>query len=239
MNGDLLTLAAVALIAGAASLRQRTAGSAARRQLLPPPRRDLPALRQRAELALTDADLAQRMFTGGDVLGELTFEEATVYDPRRVDALISQQIGNAFAEVFGARPGAMGVDMYLAGARLARQTHGGALPTAALVSLVQENLDRSLFGAWPRLPSEAKAHLRRNLHVFDAGFDGAAKIARQAARVTRGTPDNVEWMRLADYLTGHKPLLRTALAQGLPGPTGGHRRLGHGRPMLGGPYGQG
>jgi hypothetical protein len=53
--------------------------------------------------------------------------------------------------------------------------------------------------------------------------------------VTRGTPDNIEWLRLAAYLEGHKPMLRAALTEALPGPAGGRRRLGPGRRMLPGP----
>lgn len=234
LDGTWLALGAAAIVTAAGAVRRRGAANDDEPELLLPgqyrgtvdaPRpSQLPQLRRSAELAMPDTDLARRMLYGGDVLGELTFEQATVVDPRRVDALISQRIGRAFEQVFGHGADPMAEELYLAGVRFAREHHGGDLPTSAIVSLVQENLDRALFSTWPRLPGPMKAHIRANLHVFDAALDDAKKIAQRAARVTRGTDDNLEWTALAQHLEGHKPMLRAALAEGLPGPVAGRGR---------------
>jgi hypothetical protein len=197
---------------------------------------NFPQLRRTAELELPDRELARRIMAGTDVLGTMTFDEAAQVDPRRIDALISQRMGRAFSEVFGMGPGPEAEMMYLEGIQFARNANGGQLPASAVVSLIEENTDRALFATWPRMPSPMRAELRRNLHVFDEALDDAKDIAARAARATRGTPDNVEWSGLVEWLEGHKGMMRAALAQALPGPVGGQRpAFGGPRRMLPGP----
>ena len=201
----------------------------------------VPQLRQRAELALPDQQVWLIIANQADPLVGMTFERAAVEDPRRVDAMISQRIGAAFARIFGARPGPEAGELYLRGIEFAREVHGGELPVKALVSLVVENMDRALFNTFPRLPSFARAQLRRNLDVFDEALDEAAEIAVRASTVARRKgldEDSVAWRELAEYLEGHKAMMRQALAQGLPGPAG-RPMLGGARRMLPGPRGGG
>jgi len=223
-DGTWLALGALAAIGAAGAMRGRGSRVDLPEVWQEPGRRqhgNVPMLRQRAELALSDADLGHRIMTGGDVLGELSFEDAARVDPRRIDALISQRMGRAFAEVMGGNPGPEAEEMYLTSVRFARNAYGGDLPTRAIVSLIEENLDRSLFSTWPWLPESVKAHIRENLHVFNAALDEAVVIANQAAAATRNTPDNAEWQALAEHLEGHKPLMRTALStRRLDGPMG-------------------
>jgi len=202
-------------------------------------RRELAATRRQYELAMPDADLARRIIRGGDVLGNLTLQQAAIYDPRRIDALISQRMGRAFAEVMGGPAGPEAEELYLAGVGFARQNYGGDLPVRAIVSLIEENLDRALFSTWPLLPGHAKAHVRANLDAFDDAIDDSIAIVLEAARASRGTEDNPEWLALAEHLEGHKAQMRRALAEGLPGPAPGRRRRIGGRPRaLPGPRGR-
>jgi hypothetical protein len=197
----------------------------------------VPQLRRRADVALPDTVLWGLIASQGDVLSGMTFEQAVVEDPRRIDALISQQIGLAFAEVFGVPAGPEAGELYLMGIDFARQAHGGELPVRALVSLVEENMDRALFATFPRMPVFARAELRRRLPVFDAALDAGAAIARRAQTIARARglgEDSQAWRDLADYLEGHKDMIRHALAQGLPGPVA-RPMLPLGRRMLPGP----
>jgi len=199
--------------------------------LMPARQRALPQLRRRAELQLPDERLADILFDrDGDVLGGMTFERAVKQDPRRVDAKISQRIGEAFEQVFGPHQGDPAMkSLYLQGLDLARQTHEGQVPVKALVSLVEENLNRALYTTFPRMPHDARTVLRRSQPIFDAAFADAARMAAQASRAAAGTEDGPEWRALAEILAEHPQHMRRALGEVLPGPVGPRDR------MLGGP----
>ena len=199
--------------------------------LVPASQRALPQLRRRAELQLPDERLADILFDrDGDVLGGMTFERAVKQDPRRVDAKISQRIGEAFEQVFGPHQGDPFMKgLYLQGLQFARQTHEGRVPVKAMVSLVEENLNRALYNTFPRMPHDARIILRRSQPIFDAAFADAARMAAQASRAAAGTEDGPEWRALAEILAEHPQHMRRALAEALPGPVGPRDR------MLGGP----
>ena len=55
------------------------------------------AAQARAEAQLPDARLGELLFSDGDVLAGMSFREAVNFDPRRVDALITQRVNRAFA----------------------------------------------------------------------------------------------------------------------------------------------
>jgi hypothetical protein len=176
--------------------------------------------RRSAEMQLPDRQLARRIFSDGDVMGRMTFAQAARHDPRRVDALISQRIGRAFREVFGRGPGPEGEQLYLMGVDLARKSNQGAMPVKAIVSLVEENLDRALFSTFPRMPPPVKRQLRDQMPVFEEAFMDAGKIARDAMFAAEDPEDRREWKALAEYLEGHPAQMRVALADALPGPAG-------------------
>lgn len=193
-----------------------------------------PQLRQRAEIALPDAQLGRLTFRHGDVLAGMTFERAVKEDPRRIDSLIHQEMGDAFEEVFGQggplTPSPMMEQMHLQGLQMARDAGGGELTVAALVSLVEENMNRSLFASVPWMPEDVKAQLRRNMPAIERAVERAAQIADRAARVSSGTTDNPEWRALAEVLREHPMHLQRALVQALPGPA-----PRPGQRMVGGP----
>jgi len=194
----------------------------------------LPQIRQRAEIALPDAQLGRMTFRHGDVLAGMTFEQAVKADPRRIDSLIHQEMGNAFEEIFGEggplTPGPMMERMHLQGLEMAREAGGGELTVAALVSLVEENMNRSLYASVPWMPEGVKAQLRRNMPTIERAVERAAQIADRAARVSSGTSDNPEWRALAEILRDHPNHLNRALVQALPGPA-----PRPGQRMVGGP----
>jgi hypothetical protein len=245
-DGSIFALAAVAAVAAAASVKKRRGamnddievleqGAMVRHRA---PRTAAMQARRRAELQLPDRQLARRIFGRSDVLGRMSFEEAVNNDPRRVDALISQRVGQAFMEADG-RPspgGDMESMLYTEGMRLARQAGDGDLSVKALVSLTEENMNRALFAQFPRLPGFVKARLRDNIEVFDRGFEEAAQIAERAAQAANDYEDALEWTSLADFLRDHPQQIRVALADALPGPVG-RRMMPTPRRMLRGPRG--
>lgn len=182
--------------------------------------------RRQAELQMPDRQVARRIFSLENPLGRMTFEEAVNEDPRRIDALISQRVGQTFMEADGraATGGAMESALYLEGLRIARQFNDGNLPVKALVSLTEENMERALFTQFPRLPSFIKDHLRRQMHVFERGFNEAADIAMRASRVSQDPEDARDWRSLEEFLREHPDQIRRALSDALPGPVPGRQR---------------
>jgi hypothetical protein len=201
--------------------------------------------RRRAELDLPDRQLARRLFSDElpdeSVLGEMTFEEATGQDPRRVDALISRRVGQAFmdAGLRHRRGGDMESRLYLEGMRRAREgALGQPLSVKDLVALVERNMDEAMFSILPRLPRHVKDDFRRGLPELRRGFNEAAEIAARAARASEDYDDALEWTSLADYLRGHPAQIELALADALPGPVGRGALPGPaGRRMLPAPRG--
>jgi len=182
--------------------------------------------RRQAEMQMPDRQVARRIFSLENPLGRMTFEEAVNEDPRRIDALISQRVGQTFMEADGraATGGAMESALYLEGLRIARQFNDGSLPVKALVSLAEENMERALFTQFPRLPSFIKDHLRRQMHVFERGFNEAADIAMRASRVSQNPEDARDWRSLEEFLREHPDQIRRALSDALPGPVPGRQR---------------
>jgi hypothetical protein len=183
--------------------------------------------RRRAELDLPDRQLSRRIFSDEmpdeAVLGEMSFEQATNEDPRRIDALISRRVGQAFMDA-GLRPargGSMESTLYLEGMHLAREgALGQPLSVKDLVAMVERNMDRAMFSTLPMLPPHVKDMFRRGLPELRRGFNEAAQIATRAAQSSDDYEDSLEWTALADYLRGHPDQIQIALAGALPGPVG-------------------
>jgi hypothetical protein len=186
-------------------------------------------------LALPDYTLWALIKGDGDVLAGVTFEDAVLEDPRRVDALVWQAIDAGYREAGMEFPEEPGTNIYEQGMNVLR-ARDGAVTARGIADLTLDNLDRTVF--FHHMPSYMRQALRRNIHFVDQGIDNAVAVVKRAAAVARRNhrgADNVAWNEMAEALTEHKGTIRAALAEHLPGPVGQRRALGFGRPMIQGP----
>lgn len=174
-------------------------------------------LQDRAEAELPDEHLGRLLFSGGDVLAGMSFEQAVNVDPRRVDALITQRVNQAFEPIMGP-PNPMAPQMYASMMADLRRVSGGRLTVGAITGLVERNLDNTMFRALPMLPPQVREAIKRQLPSFEVSFEEAAEIAREAAFVATSSSDRMDWTSFADYLRGHPAQMRIALTGALPGP---------------------
>lgn len=174
---------------------------------------------ERAEAELPDLELARRLFSGGDVLAGMPFDQAVNVDPRRVDALIAQRVNRVFAPILGP-PNPAAPQMYAAAMADLRKICGGHLTVSAITGLVERNLDDSMFRIFPMLPAAVRDAIRRQLPAFEVAFAEAADVAREAAFSATSPADRMDWTSLADYLRGHPAQMRIALTGALQPPAG-------------------
>jgi hypothetical protein len=187
---------------------------------------------RRAEIDMPDRELARRVYSGGDALGGMPFEEAVNHDPRRIDGLIAQRFDAAFGPILG--PGQP--ETYARVMSDLRANAGGHLTASVLTDFVERTLDESMLRMLPHLPPQARDEMRRRLPTLGVAFGEAADIARRAGMVATRPEDRRAWTGFAEYLEGHPEQLRIALTAALPdrAPMGRGMMMGRGPRRLNG-----
>jgi 5-carboxymethyl-2-hydroxymuconate isomerase len=208
-NGALLALGVVGLLTAAGELSRRRRGGRneeVEAQLLvgqgmvpySPPRRQAAAQLQRdgeaqrrAELEMSDQELANRTWRGGDVLGGMSFEEAVRVDPRRIGGLVAQElfpILKDFAASLIARADQAYGDI--------RRNYGSTSAYALVDTDVSNDALRQLL----RIKyGRNKPALREDWPVLQEALKGADEVCRRAAMVSVRDEDRHAWSRYRDY----------------------------------------
>jgi len=227
-NGALLALGVVGLLTAAGEISRRRRGGRneeVEAQLLvgqgmvpySPPRRQAAAQLQRdgeaqrrAELEMSDQELANRTWRGGDVLGGMSFEEAVRVDPRRIGGLVAQEISPIIQEFTG---------MLMARADQAygdiRRNYGSTSAYALVDTDVSNDALRQLLSM---KYSRNQSALRADLPMLQEAIQGAADVSRRAAMVSVRDEDRQAWSRYRHYfedVLGHiQEMLRPRLGGG-------------------------
>lgn len=208
-NGALLALGVVGLFAAAGELSRRRRGGRneeVEAQLLvgqamvpySPPRRQAAAQLQqdgeaqrRAELEMSDVEVATRTWRGGDVLGGMGFEEAVRVDPRRIGGLVGQKLSpilKDFAEALIHRADQAYGDI--------RRNYGSTSAYALVDTDVSNDALRQLL----RMKySRNKPALVEDWPVLQESLRGAVDVCRRAAMVSVRDEDRHAWNRYRHY----------------------------------------
>ena len=193
---------------------------------------------------LSDRNLAERLVSGGDVLGGMAFNEAVNSDPRRIAALIDQAIMPAFSMGMDRLPLEMSrpvVDAYVQKWGMERDANGGNLPTKTLVGYIEENQEHATRRMAAQMPPGSARYFEQALPGFQQVFDRAAEISMRASRVATEHDEQLDWISLADTLRAYPGLMMGIIAEGQRGQLGGpagRRGLADGnRQRIAGPRG--
>jgi len=198
---------------------------------------------------LTDEQLWMLVESGQSPLAGMTFEQAARFDPRRIDAMVQQEMIVAMRGLVGWSPGEAELRkrLYLAASALIREHNDGAKPLGAMVSLQEETWRDALLGAAQMWPPPMHEIVRANYDDevgLGPAFGRAVAIAERAATVTRNTPDNVEWTTMATVFRemdqgmrdllfrGRLPTTAQAPMLGQDVPGGQYRIQPHAEPVL-------
>jgi len=168
---------------------------------------------------LSDKQLWVLVESGQSPLAGMSFGQAVIQDPRRVDAMIQQEMMTAMRGLVGWSPGEaeMRKRLYLASSELIRQHNEGRKPLVAMVSLQEETWQSALLGAAQMWPPAMHTIVRANYDDevgLGLAFERAVAIAERAAALTRNTPDNVEWTSMADVFRAMDQGMRDLLFRG-------------------------
>jgi len=161
---------------------------------------------------MSDADLWQRISTGGNVLGEMTFDQAVRTDPRRIDALIQQRVVGEFLDALDAADTTattIAQHAYLQGYTELRDQHGqlSAPILATALEGVWEDYRKVLQRAlWPMAGAgRAEAQALQQAIVDNAerihqAFTEATTIAARAAGAAASDEDKTAWRSVTETI---------------------------------------
>jgi hypothetical protein len=200
MDNGLPLAAAVALLAAAAgSIRH---GSRAKEV---PQLYDLDTARWQRP---TDAQVADRIVRGGEILGGMSFEHAVLFDPRRVDAGIRTILNRTLGQVFGGgEDDEIQKKVYLTVMKELHKRFGASIPTRAFAEVLIQTMEGTLEPALSSMDRERIVWLAGNLPAVDEALDKAARIARKAEVVAHEydrREDALAWHDVAAFLGRHK-----------------------------------
>ena len=187
---------------------------------------------EQGRLGLTDADLYTAIVTeGGDPLGGLSFEDAVLQDPRRVDGLILQRvIGPFYLAVAKIRYPQMDVSRIQGAMRHAYLQRNHDLRMSGPGNVVSPSeLARDYEKSWKangevlrvafemRTPAADtfKELLRANRGDIRRAFREASEIAMRASKVSHTQPAALAWAEIHAVLRNMSDMIEGYMVEGL------------------------
>lgn len=181
--------------------------------------------RRQSDLGLSDAQLWSYVESPRSPLAGMTWRDALLYDPRRIDVMMYKAVFSAIDSVvqLPAQAKEMNRALYLQAMDLARQVSGDPISLEVLVSLARDNWGLSLH-MLEQAPPDAKRYLAGFIGRLEDGFQDAVDIAQNAADDMRSIdPDQgMLWLELAEvYAESWEAYKAVILGSLLPGGDGG------------------